>query len=1119
MIENSLSKDVPIMRSLEKVLRHLFGAAVVVLVLCLLCAAPAVAEDYEYGTGYVDPGFDFPTSYGFADDPKVDYAVSLPSSYDLRDESRVSQVRDQGQHGTCWAFASIASMESNLLTQGYTDVDLSERHLVYFTYNHQDIADLDNPYPGLEGIAGDYLYPVGDYLQHGGNEIMAAMTLASGLGAVKESTAVYFPRDDMINLPADLATNVNAFQIQNVYWVSKENPEIIKRYIMEKGAGTVSYLMEESIAEYCTALSTDTCAYYVFDETETNHEVSVIGWDDTFSASNFATNPPGDGAWLIQNSWGNSPYTYLWISYYDTSLQDFSFFEIVPAAKSTNIYQYDGTADSSPRTYSTLDTLRFSNVYTAKSAETLNAVSFFINEADVTYTVKIYKGVSSGNPESGSCVLTQTGFRETAGYVYVPLDSAVSLTKGDRFSVVVTINTERPGISYFADYTHSWSRASTSTYAEAGQSYLSTGGAWNDVSSDGMTNIRVKAFTTGSASSGPQYSGSGMESDPYRITTAEQLSNIRYNLDAHYRLDKDIDLSGYSSFEPIGNISYSYFSGSLDGNGHTIYRLTINKPDTSGLGLFGYIKGGAVTDLMLADVEINGDSMLGGLVGCVEGGCVIDNCVVEGAVISGNDNCGGLAGQIINGNTIDSCSVTAVVTASNEFAGGLSGWVEDGNLITDCAVIADVSIGNSGGGGLIGYLYRDPVMYSYENFVSHQPNTVQNCAVTATVEGSSSLGGFVGEISGKNIITESSAVTVVTGLDSAVGGFVGKAYDNNLHAVQISNSYVYAIVDAPSRVGGFAGDFSSGNIDTVYSTGFVNGSQYVGGLVGYLDNYGSLTKSLSLPFVVNGTADTNRVIGYEGNVLLYDACYALDEMLNPAGSFTSTDSSLAGSPVTADAVWNSQTKFSSAGFDFSTVWKMNTTNEDYLLPELVETPVIQPDARDASYLRPVVIPSEATGTELSNTTASFNAKTAAEISYMVQIADMGSYSASVPSISRGVNTLPLNEMVIVTAHYGWFEEIVPAVLNADGTYSIPDDVSDAYYLTLVFQGRMLGDSTNDEVVDLSDAIAALRVTAELDSPSMSDAFYMDVSGDAEIDLDDAILLLRYAAELIDDDYK
>ena len=1069
-------------RSPENVLRRMMYAAVVILLLCLVLTVP-VAADSEYSSGYIDPGFDFPTSYGFADDPKVDYAVSLPSSYDLRNENRVSPVRNQGLHGTCWAFASIASMESNLLTQGYTDVDLSERHLVYFTYNHQDIADLDNPYPGLEGIAGDYLYPVGDYLQRGGNEIMAAMTLASGLGAVKESTAVYFPRDDMINLPADLATNVNAFQIQNVYWVSKENPEIIKRYIMEKGAGTVSYLMEESIAEYCTALSTDTCAYYVFDETETNHEVSVIGWDDTFSASNFATNPPGDGAWLIQNSWGNSPYTYLWISYYDTSLQDFSFFEIVPATKSTNIYQYDGTADSSPRTYSTLDTLRFSNVYTAKSAETLNAVSFFINEADVTYTVKIYKGVSSGNPESGSCVLTQTGFRETAGYVYVPLDSAVSLTKGDRFSVVVTINTERPGISYFADYTHSWSWASTSTYAEAGQSYLSTGGAWNDVSSDGMTNIRVKAFTTGSASSGPQYSGSGTKADPYRITTAEQLSNIRYNLDAHYRLDKDIDLSGYSSFEPIGNISYSYFSGSLDGNGHTISHLTINKPDTSGLGLFGYINGGSVIDLTLSDVTITGDSILGSLVGVVECGSVVENCVIDGAIISGNEICGGLAG-----------------------------WVEDGNIITDCSVIADVSVSTSCGGGVIGVLYC-------ENIVGVEPNTIQNCAVISIVDGGRSLGGFVGEVCGEQTITQSSSVSVVTGRDRLAGGFVGWAYDDYLLGAGISDSYAYAVVDAPYRAGGFAGEFSKGDITRVYSSGFVNGSQYVGGLVGYLANFGSLTNSFALPYVVSGTADTNRVVGYNYYASISN-CYALDEMLNPAGSFTSTDSSLAGSPVTADAVWNSQTKFSSAGFDFSTVWKMNTTNEDYLLPELVGTPVIQPDARDASYLRPVVIPSEATGTELSNTTASFNAKTSAEVSYMVQIEDAAAYSVSAPQISHGVNILSLNESVTVTAHYGWFEETVDAVLNADGSYSIPEDVSDAYYLTVTFHGRMLGDTLGNGKVGAVSALKIAQNIVGLESGQMSffDSFYADVNGDGNVKVVDALMIAQYTVGILDENY-
>ena len=1082
----------------------------ILLCLILLFAVPAAAADTEYGTGYIDPGFEFPTSYGFADEPVSNYAASLPTAYDLRDENRVSPVRDQGQHGTCWAFASIASIESNLLTQGYTDVDLSERHLVYFTHNHQDIADLNNPYPGLEGIAGDYLYPSKDYLKSGGNEIMAAMTLASGLGAVTESNAVYFPRADMSDLPADLAMNANAFQIQNTYWVSKENPELIKQYIMEKGAGTVSYLMDQYNSAYCTVLSDDTCAYYVFDETGTDHEVSLIGWDDTFSASNFATTPPGDGAWLIQNSWGYSQYMYLWISYYDTSLQDFGFFEAGPASKTTSIYQYDGTASPVDWTYSTLDSLGIANVYTASSSETLDAVSFFIGDADVTYTVKIYKGGKAGNPESGSCVLTQTGFRKTAGYVYVPLETTVPLSNGERFSVVITINPAGTGVSYFKDTDYSASWYSTSTTAESGQSYLSTGGSWEDVSSDGHTNIRIKAFTTGSsAASVPQYLGSGTEANPYRITTAEQLSNIRYNLDAHYRLEKDIDLSGYA-FEPIGNIFYSCFSGSLDGNGHTISHLTINEPDAVGLGLFGYIKGGTVTDLTLSDVSITGDYALGGLAGLIDSGSVIQNCVIEDGTISGTEGCGGLAGFIENGNTIDSCSTEVIVSSVNNISGGLAGWVENGNIIKDCTAVAEVSVGMCAAGGLIGTLYCD-------NAVATTENIIQNCAVVSVVDGGWSLGGFVGEVCGEQTITQSSAVSAVTGWDSMAGGFVGWAYDDYLSGASISDSYAYAVVDVPYGSGGFAGEFSKGVITHVYSAGFVNGTQYVGGLVGWIDDYARLTNSFALPYAVSGTADTNRVLGYEDYANIWE-CYALEEMLNPAGSFTSTEYSLAGSPVTAEAVWNSQTEFCSIGFDFSTVWKMNTTNKDYLLPELINTPVIQPDVRDASYLRPVVIPEDATGTELTNTTATFNAKTAASVSYMVQIEDAASYSAYAPIITRGVNSLLLNETVTVTAHYGWFEETVPAVQNADGTYSIPGDVSDAYYLTFTFQGRMMGDVTNDGKPDTLDAARVLQASVNLYEFSDADTFYGDVSGDGFANTLDAARILQYSVNLVDENY-
>ena len=47
-----------------------------------------------------------------------------------------------------------------------------------------------------------------------------------------------------------------------------------------------------------------TYAYYYNGTAGTNHLVAVVGWDDSFPASNFSTTPAGNGAWLVKNSWG-----------------------------------------------------------------------------------------------------------------------------------------------------------------------------------------------------------------------------------------------------------------------------------------------------------------------------------------------------------------------------------------------------------------------------------------------------------------------------------------------------------------------------------------------------------------------------------------------------------------------------------------------------------------------------------------------------------------------------------------------------------------------------------------------------------------------------------------------
>lgn len=60
----------------------------------------------------------------------------FPSSYDLRDYGRVSPVENQSPYGTCWSFASLGTIESQLITQ-FTDISFSKKHLVWNSYENE----------------------------------------------------------------------------------------------------------------------------------------------------------------------------------------------------------------------------------------------------------------------------------------------------------------------------------------------------------------------------------------------------------------------------------------------------------------------------------------------------------------------------------------------------------------------------------------------------------------------------------------------------------------------------------------------------------------------------------------------------------------------------------------------------------------------------------------------------------------------------------------------------------------------------------------------------------------------------------------------------------------------
>ncbi|MFC0215828.1 hypothetical protein ACFFK0_25865 [Paenibacillus chartarius] len=81
--------------------------------------------------------------------------------------------------------------------------------------------------------------------------------------------------------------------------------------------------------------------------------------------------------------------------------------------------------------------------------------------------------------------------------------------------------------------------------------------------------------------------GKGTEAEPFIITTANDLKNIKSNLYGYYKLGKDIDIK-YDIWTPIGSFDYP-FKGGFDGDGHTISGLTISRPQYNDAGFFGFV--------------------------------------------------------------------------------------------------------------------------------------------------------------------------------------------------------------------------------------------------------------------------------------------------------------------------------------------------------------------------------------------------------------------------------------------------------------------------------------------------------------------------------------------------
>ena len=207
----------------------------------------------------------------------------------------------------------------------------------------------------------------------------------------------------------------------------------------------------------------------------------------------------------------------------------------------------------------------------------------------------------------------------------------------------------------------------------------------------------------------PPPSGTGTSGDPYIITNVNNLLWIVGDVSRwvyHYEQTADIDMSCSKTWDsgygwlPIGNAT-TKFTGSYDGNGHTITGLNILRPATSNVGLFGYTGSSCVIkELGLNDAKIYGENATGGLGGYIDNS-TINECGLSNVNIKGRNNTGGLGGYISN-STVNECFTTGSVDGLQN-VGGLAGSVFT-TTISDCYSTSSVRGEGGNVGGLIGSL-------------------------------------------------------------------------------------------------------------------------------------------------------------------------------------------------------------------------------------------------------------------------------------------------------------------------------------------------------------------------------------------------------------------------------
>ncbi len=520
---------------------------------------------------------------------------TFPARYRADEQEWAEGIKVKNQLNTpfCWAFAITTCAEYSYAKETYDELgpvkEISPGHLAYFVYNRQ-------PDP-LGNTDGDISVSRVHWSSIGGHPYIGGLVfLPQWSGLCLEEKAPFSNVSDHLTDqgtwdgspdPYDASLAYDDYVvIENMDYREQADREEIKDMIMKYGA--VNGMLQMNTNDY---MNEGNNTFYNYNDPEPDHGVVIVGWDDEFPRENFThtkdtkgspliyggrtlndeeaaelTTPEGDGAWIIQNSWGDFyDNGFFYVSYYSVDMlnNDVCGFDMMAADTYKYNFFYDGTLsdyhslDDSCKAYATVSGTKAANVYKNTTGKdiTIDAVGFTnYDTSPVQYDISVYTAVwDPSDPESGHLLGKATVTPENQGIHTVKLDKPVYVGKNDLYSVVLSfpdepcaLGVEMPG--YDDTYINTVATAQ-------GQSLYFRAGSWTDLDSYNAC-YRIRAFANPTDDNPPLFIINEPESHEKYYNGTEQYlvdPGAAFHGELYYALGSDdvtAPAEGYSTAIP-----------------------------------------------------------------------------------------------------------------------------------------------------------------------------------------------------------------------------------------------------------------------------------------------------------------------------------------------------------------------------------------------------------------------------------------------------------------------------------------------------------------------------------------------------------------------------------------